>query len=279
MAINQVEPTRSSLWCVTGAIAGALSVIPLAPGDGELMLALALIIAIVTAGYLAARSTSGAVSEVFRGFLIGSNAGWTVVLAAAIGRLVLPLGGALAIGGVLGAIVLASAQGAISRRRAYQGVLAWSSWLIPPTWVINALGLGFFVLSVLGAVITLGRLAPLAITGIAVDGATGTIFLKGGWIANLNQEQTAFDMGHFGFVHKDSASYYIAHETGHTLSLGAFGSVFHLVGFIDEMSAAGESAYSERLAEGHDPSGTGPRLPMWSSSASPIPADPRRLRS
>jgi hypothetical protein len=266
MAINQVEPTRSSLWCVIGAIAGALSVIPLAPGYGETMLSFSLIIAIVTAGYLAVRTISGAVSEVLRGCLIGFNAGWTVLLAAAIGRLVLPLGGALAIGGVLGAIVLASAQGAISRRPAYQGLLAWSSWLMPPTWVINAFGLGFFVLSVLGAVVTLGRLAPLAITGIAVDEATGTIFLKGGWIANLNQEETAFDMGHFGFVHKDSESYYIAHETGHALSLGAFGSVFHILGFIDEMSGDGASAYSERLAEDHDPAGTGPKLPMWSSS-------------
>ncbi|HEX4417747.1 MAG TPA: hypothetical protein VH165_07600 [Kofleriaceae bacterium] len=271
-----MEPTRSSLWCVIGAIAGALSVVPLAPGAGASVLAIVAIIAIVTAGYLAARSASGAVSEVFRGFLIGFNAGWTVVLAAAIGRLVLPIGEAFAIGGVLGAIVLASAQATISRRRAYQGLLGWSSWLMPPTWIVNALGLGFLVLSVLGAVVTLGRLAPLAITGIAVDGPTGTIFLKGGWIANLNQEQTAFDMGHFGFVHKDSTSYYMAHETGHTLSLGAFGSVFHLVGFVDEMSPAGDAAYSERLAEGHDPSGTGPKLPMWSPSAPPdrLIADP-----
>ena len=101
---------------------------------------------------------------------------------------------------------------------------------------------------------------------MAVHGRTGTLFLQGGWIANLNREQTAFDMGHFGFVHKDSVSYYMEHETGHTLSLGAFGSVFHLIGFIDEMSAAGDAAYSEQLAEGHDPCGTGPKLPMWSWS-------------
>jgi hypothetical protein len=70
-------------------------------------------------------------------------------------------------------------------------------------------------------------------------------------------------MGHFAFVYKDASSYYMDHETGHTLSLAAFGSIFHIVGFIDEM-VSGNSAYSEQLAEGHDPSGTGPTLPMWS---------------
>jgi hypothetical protein len=247
-----------------GAVAGVVIAVALAVSAGWGLLAIAGIIATVTAGYLAARSTSGGRSAVFRGLLIGVNAGLTFVLATAIGRTVLPIGWALGAGGGLGGIVVVSAFARMSRSGVYQIILGWSSWLMPPTWPVNALGLAFLVLSALGALVTLGRVASFAITGLAIDGKTGTVFLKGGWIANLNREQTAFDMGHVGFVHKDSESYYIAHETGHTLSLGAFGSVFHLIGFIDELTAAGDAAYSELLAEGHDPSGTGPKLPMWS---------------
>ena len=278
--IRQVDATEISGPCAIGALVGAITglllgvpfVVASFSGMGWVLLATTGTIVLVTAGYLAAKYTAPDTSELFRGFLIGMNAGLTFALATAVGRVFLVSGWALAIGSVLGAIVLVAAVRTVSQSAIYQGILGWSSALMPPTWVVNALGLAFFTLSLLGALVTLGRAPALAITGIAIHRQTGTIFLRGGWIANLNREQTAFDMGHFGFVHKDSPSYYLEHETGHTLSLGAFGSVFHLVGFIDEMSPAGSAAYSEQLAEGHDPAGTGPMLPMWSCGEPDIAA-------
>jgi hypothetical protein len=135
---------------------------------------------------------------------------------------------------------------------------------------VNALGLAAFVVNVL-TVMTVGQALGVyldtdtfGIRDVKVDWKTGTIFMKGGWISNLNAGKTSFDLGHFGFVHQDSPSYYIDHETGHTLSLAAFGSVFHIVGFIDEL-ATGYTGYAEQLAEGHDPNSIGrPKLPMWS---------------
>jgi hypothetical protein len=37
--------------------------------------------------------------------------------------------------------------------------------------------------------------------------------------------------------------------------------LFHLIGFIDEIVVNGRNAYSEQLAEGHYPAGTGPQAP------------------
>jgi RHS repeat-associated protein len=269
--INHVDPSGLSFWSVLGAIVGvivgvivgALFVVSLFFGVGWVLLAIAGIIAIVTAGYLAARFTSGGASDFFRGFLIGFNAGLTFILATAVGLTFLPVGWALAIGIVLGVIVMLSAIDTVAQNPVYQGILGWTSWFMPTTWVINGLGLAFFVLNFLGALFTLWQVDSLAITGMGIDWKTGTIFMKGGWISNLNTFDTAFNMGHFAFVDRNSASYHIDHESGHTLNLAAFGSVFHLVGFIDEM-ITGSSAYSEQLAESHDASGTRPKIPMWS---------------
>jgi hypothetical protein len=51
----------------------------------------------------------------------------------------------------------------------------------------------------------------------------------------------------------------------------AFGSIFHLIGAIDEnFTGGGASAYAEQLAESHVPTGdeppadqSRPRIPMW----------------
>ena len=54
------------------------------------------------------------------------------------------------------------------------------------------------------------------------------------------------------------------HEAGHTLNLGAFGFVFHLVGAIDENATPRKSnALSERIAESNDTGTAGTNIPMW----------------
>jgi hypothetical protein len=73
-------------------------------------------------------------------------------------------------------------------------------------------------------------------------------------------------MGNFSFVHYQATSTHMEHEVGHTLNLGAFGSLFHLVGAIDEnlpVIGSGHKAFSELLAESNDLSGHA-RLLMWS---------------
>jgi hypothetical protein len=47
-----------------------------------------------------------------------------------------------------------------------------------------------------------------------------------------------------------------SHETGHNLSLGAFGSIVHLIGFVDEFTGGGSGAWTERMADSHAGVGT-----------------------
>jgi hypothetical protein len=145
----------------------------------------------------------------------------------------------------------------------YQGVVGWANWLLPMSWLIVALGLAFLLLSALGFAVTGGQVEYLAISRLFVDWSTGTLFVRGGWIANLNVYDTAFNMGNFAFIDKDSADDHASHEAGHTLNLAAFGSLFHLIGFVDEVILSrGRGAYSERLADSHANSAS-PNIPMW----------------
>ena len=94
------------------------------------------------------------------------------------------------------------------------------------------------------------------------DWSTGTLFIKGGLVANLNYLDTAFNMGNFSFVDYKSGAWHKDHEAGHTLNLAAFGSVFHLIGAVDENVFRGANAYSERIAESNSSSG-GSMIAMW----------------
>jgi hypothetical protein len=147
----------------------------------------------------------------------------------------------------------------------YQGILGWSNWLMPTSWLVVGLGLIMFVLNVLGWFVTFGQVDALRVTGMRVDASTGTIATRGGWISNLNGWDTAFNMGNFVFVDNNFAdpTWALPHEAGHSLSLGAFGSFFHFIGWFEELAIGGD-ALAERLAEGHDPLSTDPGIiPMW----------------
>ena len=70
-------------------------------------------------------------------------------------------------------------------------------------------------------------------------------------------------MGNFCFVDRAHPHMEIEHEAGHTLNLAAFGSIFPLVGAIDEnVIRNGANAFSERLADSNDPHASS-TLPMW----------------
>lgn len=266
--LNNVDPTGTSFWSVVGAIVGVivgviaavLIVAAFACGIGFGLLAIAGLIGIVTAGYaLASANRNNGFGEFMRGFLIGMNAGLNAAFLTMLGA-----GG---LGIAIGVLIFLGSFDSIASSDVYQGFLGWGNWLMPMSWLIVALGLVFFVLNVLGWIFTAGQVDALRIEKVRVDWKTGTIFMKGGWISNLNAYKTAFNMGNFAFVHRESSDDHVEHEAGHTLNLAAFGSAFHLVGFVDEVIIGnGSRAYSERLADSNELAGSRPAtaLPMWS---------------
>src|SRR6185503_4764568 len=112
-------------------------------------------------------------------------------------------------------------------------------------------------------IITGGKVEYLRVQALRMDWKTGTTFVRGGLIANLNYLDTAFNMGNFSFVDAKSNDWHIDHEAGHTLNLAAFGSVFHLIGAFDEnVLGRGHQALAERIADSNSCSG-GSNIPMW----------------
>lgn len=222
---------------------------------------------LIIAAYIVASFTVGSsFGEVIRGLLIGINAGLNFVLVT------LLLGAAagisdpavLGIASGLGVANLLAVVGPISRNGVYQFIIGYLNWFLPMSWLIVALGLAFFLLNALGALcIGLPGADFFKIKQLAFDWKTGTMFTKGGWISNLNPIDTAYNMGNFAFVDRLHSSMEIDHEAGHTLNLAAFGSIFHLVGAIDEnIIRNGANAFSERLAESNASTGSS-TLPMW----------------
>jgi RHS repeat-associated protein len=253
---NNVDPDGGSFWSVVGGIVGVIVgivvavvvIAAFASGIGFGLLALAGVILAVTGGYLLASANQGnSFGEFMKGFLIGFNAGMNAVLMTAIGGPILGL-----VVGVIGALAVFDG---VRQNAVYQGILGWSNWLMPMSWLVLALGIVFFVLNVLGMVFTANQVDALKITYVHMDWSTGSIIMKGGWISNLNAFHTAFDMGNFIFVDRQNTAPDddIPHEEGHSLSLGAFGSIVHFVGFVDEFFFAGGNAWTERMADSHSP--------------------------
>jgi RHS repeat-associated protein len=251
---NRVDPDGGSFWTVLGGIVGVIVAVVVAvvvvaafaTGLGFGLLAIAGLIGLVVAGYALASANQGtAFGDFMKGFLIGLNAGLNMIMMTAIGGPVL--------GAIVGVIGFLAVFDGVRQNSFYQGVLGWSSWFMPMSWLVQGVGLLFFLLTVIPAALTGNQAAAVKITYIHVDWATGSIIVKGGWIANLNPIDTAFDMGNFVYV--DAANTApdddVPHELGHALSLGAFGSIIHLVGFVDEMGLQNPNAWTERMADSH----------------------------
>jgi hypothetical protein len=210
------------------------------------------------------RSSITGFGEFMRGWLVGLNAGLnTVISFMLLGTLTGTLP-ALIVGLVLGLLGLLTVFRPVSQSEVYQGLLGYLNWVLPMSWLIVGLGFLFYLVSLLLHAVTLGRVQYLRIRGFAADWKTGTFFMRGGLIANLNPIDTAFNMGNFSFVDMNSSGWHKAHEAGHTLNLAAFGSLFHLVGALDENATPrGANAFSERIAESNDTGASGSNIPMW----------------
>jgi hypothetical protein len=203
--------------------------------------------------------------EFMRGWLIGLNA----VLNGLLGFGIVALSGnvpaAAVVGVVLAAINILCVLAPVTQNGFFQGVLGWLNWLMPMSWLVVALGIVFYAFSLLLWGVTGGKVEYLRVQKAGADWKTGTFFIKGGLIANLNYLDTAFNMGNFSFVDYKSADWHKDHEAGHTLNLAAFGSVFHFIGAIDENALRGENAFAERLAESNvGPTSSRPKIAMWS---------------
>jgi hypothetical protein len=214
--------------------------------------------------YLIARFTSrNLFGEVMRGWLIGMNAALNCIFAFRLCKLFMGMPAPIIIGIVLGVWNGLTVFSPISKSEIFQGFFGWLIWISPMSWLIIALGLAFYIINLVFALFTGFSVEYLKIKGLKADWKTGTFFMKGGLIGNLNPLDTAFNMGNFSFVDKASSNWHISHEAGHTLNLGAFGSLFHLIGAIDEnIFRAMRNAYAERLAESNNSTG-GSVIPMW----------------
>lgn len=246
----------------------------------------------------------------WRGFMIGMNTGVNMMLGALLLEVILyPLIGfrahtmALVIGLMLGLVnILASivqTQPA-NVRPIIQGVLGWYNWLMPASWNVICVGWVLFCFNLLFHLLISTLPVPFApffrIVRVEIHWPTGTIFTEGGVSSNFRFKAnpftgalgSAYDLGGFGYVHAGlntaalptitllpgsaMATGLLLHESGHNLSLAAFGSSFHWIGAIDENVLRGATgtaaAYAERLAQSHvlsgpPPFGTDPVVPMW----------------
>ncbi len=235
-----------------------------------LWIALGIVVGVVVISYIvAALTANNKFGGVMRGWLIGINASANGFLAVTLyGKLFGDAAGlGMGIGIGLGLLNLICIFQVITNSQVFQGIIGYLNWLMPMSWLVTVLGGVFYLLNAIGALIGLAGVEYFKIKAMAADWKTGTFFMKGGWISNLNPIDTAFNMGNFAFVDKNSGgTWHKEHEAGHTLNLFAFGWIFHFVGAIEEnATSAGAGAYSERLAESND-SGTGGRnIPMWAS--------------
>jgi RHS repeat-associated protein len=265
--LDNIDYTGLSFWSVVGAIAGviaAAAVVALVVATGGLagfVLGAVIAIGVVSVSYVIAAKTAGSdVSEFFRGFMIGFNAGLNVAMATALFG--------VPIGLTLGVINFLAAFESVSRNKIYQGILGWSSWLMPMSWLATGIGLAVFLINLIVAGVTWNGswfgASWARIDDIHVHWETGAIIMKGGWIQAHGGE--AWDVGNFVFINHNSPNPADdeLHETGHALNVAAFGSIFHLIpGVIEQQTSSDGESYSEHLAESHDPRPLNPASGTW----------------
>ena len=245
--VNNADPDGMTFWTVVGAIVGVATAIAVAAAS-VMAAPLMAVIGLVTVSYVAGAAAAGTdFGEFMMGFTIGLNAG----LNAVIGSLVFgPI-----IGTALGVINFLVAFEGIAGNLGgtFQHVLAWSNWLMPMSWLANGIGLGIFITDVVLAGLTLNQVGLTRINSIRINWASGAIVTHGGALTLM---RGAYDLGNFVYLHRNDSKTHgiIRHELGHLHNVAAFGSIWHLVGALDENVLMRKgNAYSEQIAESHVP--------------------------
>ena len=269
------------------AIGLALTLVALALAThvvAAIFITAAISIAPVAVSYLiATKNRQDNVGEFFKGVMSGLNGGLNAIIVVA---MFMPVPHknmstffkalehwvqgpgviAVVVGAHLILLSLLSVFHPVSGSAPFQAILAYSSWIMPMSWLVTAVGFIFFLLNLLVAGVTGNQIDAIKIRSIGFHGGTGSILTDGGLIHPMGGSG-GFDMGNFVFLNGD-ADDLKAHETGHTLNLAAFGFVFHYIGAMDEnVFGGGGDAYSERLADSHIPGNTSSAEPlnMWQS--------------
>ena len=257
--VNNVDLEGTSFWSIVGGIVGAIVGIALVAFLGPIG-ALIVGIGLVAASYFLADANVGNdFGEFMRGFMIGLNAGMNFMFATA-------LFGPL-IGTAIGVINFLAVEETLTQNPVFEGILGWTSWLMPMSWLVTGIGLIFFVINLILAGVTGNQVPALAITSINVDWRRGMINMEGGAIRAAGAG-AAFNMGNFSFYDPGSLGV-TEHEIGHGLSLAAFGWAFHYIGAIDQAAdpafGGAGGVYAEDLAEGSMPTPRfgRPGLDMW----------------
>jgi len=275
---------KATAWRTLGALAGAVGGIALGFGItkgfganfGLGLLALAGLIVVCVVLYFVARTQTNpdsTVGEFMPGVLLGVNTGVNGVLLATIFT---PVAIVICVIPVLAVIE------PVARSDIYQGFLGYGNLVLPMSWPIVGLGLLFLAVSGLLALVNLAIHSNfLKIEKLKFSAKTGTLFQVGGLAGNgnLSSGSTGYNMGNFAFLTKGKATdaYLVEHESGHTLNLGIWGPVVHLVGALDEnVFGGGSNAYTELFAESNVPVGSrkGAIFPMWGdpvATTSPAP--------
>jgi hypothetical protein len=239
-------------------------------GFDRLVVFVAVAVVVDGVAYLAAtvRPASPRVRQAILGALIGANAGVNAVL---VWRIVLAFGPswlAVGVAALFGAAIGAGCVPVVSRDGRYQALMGPANLLLPASWPVQVGGLAMLLVSL--AVAPFGRTRPKVRLRLRLDRGTTTLFVVGGLVGNLIPgKSTGFDMGNVAFTKGDAPdlAYLLHHETGHTLSLAALGSLFHGLGAFDEnVAKRGTAAFAEMVAESHVPTGQdrgNPIVSLW----------------
>ncbi|MEO6446853.1 MAG: hypothetical protein ABIZ91_17380 [Gemmatimonadaceae bacterium] len=179
-----------------------------------------------------------------RGLMIGETAALNAAMLLYLPRMGPPLAlWALMVGS------LAALDG-VARDGRYQRALAWSSWLLPMSWLAAAVGLALFLASVL-----IGPFVRMP-SSVRVDWQMGVVETSGGFCACTGY-RGGFSLGNFNFFSSPqlagapNAPSLSAHESGHTLNTAAMGGVMLWINALDENYPVFRRnlAYAELLAE------------------------------
>jgi hypothetical protein len=134
---------------------------------------------------------------------------------------------------------------------------------MPMSWPVIGAGGVVLAADLAGHLVLGDRVDDARVRRITVDPATGTFLTEGGILFRPGF-RGGFNMGGLSFI-TPGAEKVVDHETGHAMSLAAFGWVYHLVGGLDRALRKDHgSAYAERVAESNrSPSKRDDWVPVW----------------
>jgi hypothetical protein len=184
-----------------------------------------------------------------RGVSLGMTASMNAILLSLV-----PSGGELLAFWAFVLISLATMR-QVALSGVYKGLLGWTAWLLPVSYLATAVGLLLFLLNAPFA------LAAGGIAAFRIDWTTGTIESAGGLVGLpiFAGRFLGFSLGNFNFLFAPglqdsfSGSGVSSHEIGHSLNTAAFGGVVLWINAVDEniLPRRMNLAYGELAAESH----------------------------